>query len=157
MHGRRRQRAKLAKSGPVIGHSGGFWDRWATVVQRRPAIWAVLALVVIGALAPPFFSLRVGSSDAGRHPAGTTTRQAYDLLAKGFGPGFNGPLAISVEMGGTNPTGALQALVNAVKATPDIAAVSQSPPIPLPQGPDLAIITAHPGPAPQAAATTDPL
>jgi RND superfamily putative drug exporter len=151
----RRQRAKLAKSGPVIGHSGGFWDHWATVVQRRPAIWAVLALVVVGALALPFFWLRLGSSDAGSDAAGTTTRQAYDLLAKGFGPGFNGPLAISVEMGGTNPTVALQSLVNAVKATPGIAAVSQSPPIPVPQGPELAIITAYPVSAPQAVATTD--
>jgi RND superfamily putative drug exporter len=151
----RRQRAKLAKSGPVIGHRGGFWDHWATIVQRRPAIWALLALVVIGALALPFFSLRLGSSDAGSDPAGTTTRQAYDLLAKGFGPGFNGPLAISVEMGGTNPTDALQTLVNAVKTTPGIAAVSQSPPIPVPQGPELAILTAYPVSAPQAAATTD--
>ncbi|HWD72489.1 MAG TPA: MMPL family transporter, partial [Actinomycetota bacterium] len=151
----RRQRAKLARTGPVIGHAGGFWDRWATIVQRRPAIWAVLALVVIGALALPFFSLRLGSSDAGSDPAGTTTRQAYDLLAKGFGPGFNGPLAISVEMGGTNPTAALQTLVSALKATPDIAAVIPSPPIPVPQGPELAIIQAYPASAPQAAATTD--
>ena len=151
----RRQRARLARSGPVTGRSGGFWDHWAIIVQRRPVIWAVLALVVIGALALPFFSLRLGSSDAGSDPAGTTTRRAYDLLARGFGPGFNGPLAISVEMGGTNPTEALQTLVNAVKATPDIAAVSQSPPISVPQGPELAIITAYPASAPQAAATTD--
>jgi RND superfamily putative drug exporter len=151
----RRQRAKLARTGPVIGHAGGFWDRWATIVQRRPAIWAVLALVVIGALALPFFSLRLGSSDAGSDPAGTTTRQAYDLLAKGFGPGFNGPLAISVEMGGTNPTEALQTLVSALKATPGIAAVIPSPPIPVPQGPELAIIQAYPASAPQDAATTD--
>ncbi|HEY2665904.1 MAG TPA: MMPL family transporter, partial [Actinomycetota bacterium] len=151
----RRQRARLARTGPVIGHAGGFWDRWAIVVQRRPAVWALLALVVIGALAFPFFSLRLGSSDAGSDPAGTTTRQAYDLLAKGFGPGFNGPLAISVEMGGTNPTGALQRLVSALKATPDIAAVIPSPPIPVPQGPELAIIQAYPASAPQDAATTD--
>ncbi|HEX9315143.1 MAG TPA: MMPL family transporter, partial [Actinomycetota bacterium] len=145
----RRQRAKLARTGPVIGHAGGFWDRWASVVQRRPAVWALLALVVIGALAFPFFSLRLGSSDAGSDPAGTTTRQAYDLLAKGFGPGFNGPLAISVVMGGSNPDGALQTLVSALKATPDIAAVIPSPPIPVPQGPELAIIQAYPVSAPQ--------
>src|SRR5207237_1303603 len=84
--------------------------------------------------------LRLGSSDAGSDPAGTTTRQAYDLLARGFGPGFNGPLAISVEMGGTNPTGAVQTLVSALKATPGIAAVVPSPPIPVPQGPELSFI-----------------
>src|SRR5256886_5388647 len=155
MHGRRGRRPRLARTGRVMGDAGVFGDRWASVVRRRPAVWALLALVVIGALAFPFFSLRLGSSDAGSDPAGTTTRQAYDLLAKGFGPGFNGPLAISVEMGGTNPTEALQTLVSALKATPDIAAVIPSPPIPVPQGPDLAIITAYPASAPQDAATTD--
>src|SRR5260370_42513214 len=64
----RRQRAKLARTGPVIGHAGGFWDRWATIVQRRPAVWAVLALVVIGALALPFFSLRLWPSQPRRRP-----------------------------------------------------------------------------------------
>jgi RND superfamily putative drug exporter len=53
-----------------------------------------MALIVIVVLALPFFSLRLGSSDQGSDPVGTTTRTAYDLLAKGFGPGFNGPLEL---------------------------------------------------------------
>ena len=52
------------------------------------------ALLVIVVIALPFFSLRLGSSDQGSDPVGTTTRTAYDLLAKGFGPGFNGPLQL---------------------------------------------------------------
>ena len=46
-------------------------------------------------LAIPVLSLRLGSSDAGNDPAATTTRQAYELLADGFGPGFNGPLQLA--------------------------------------------------------------
>lgn len=151
----RRQRTKLAKSGPVTGRAGGFWDRWATIVQRRPAIFALLALAVIVTLAIPFLSIRLGLSDAGSDPAGTTTRQAYDLLAKGFGPGFNGPLTITVQMTGSDPTAALQRVVAAVAASPDVVRVNPARLIPVPKGPELALILAYPGSEPQAAATTD--
>ena len=49
-------------------------------------------------LAIPFFSMRLGSADAGSDPAGSTTRKAYDLLAKGFGPGYNGPLQLVAQV-----------------------------------------------------------
>ena len=63
-----------------------------------------VAVVIIVAIALPFFSLRLGSSDQGNDAAGTTTRQAYDLLSKGFGPGFNGPLELVADVHG--PDGA---------------------------------------------------
>ncbi len=59
--------------------------------------WRAAALIVMLALAIPALSLRLGSSDAGQDPASTTTRKAYDLLAKGFGPGFNGTFQIVAE------------------------------------------------------------
>jgi RND superfamily putative drug exporter len=151
----RRQRAKLATSGPKTGRPGGFWDTWATTVQRRPAVFALLALAVIVTLAVPFFSIRLGLSDAGSDPPGTTTRQAYDILAKGFGPGFNGPLTITVQLGGGDPTVALQHLVAAVAATPDVVRVNPAQVIPVPRGQGLALILAYPGSAPQDAATTN--
>jgi putative drug exporter of the RND superfamily len=43
-------------------------------------------------IAIPALSMRMALSDAGNDRAGTTTRKAYDLLAEGFGSGFNGPL-----------------------------------------------------------------
>ena len=67
-------------------------------VQRRPAVTAVAATAVMLAFAAPALGLRLASSDAGNDPAGQTTRQAYDLLAKGFGPGFNGPLQVAVAL-----------------------------------------------------------
>ena len=89
----RSQKRNLAENGPrIIGADNkGFWPRWADRIQRRPAVSAVLALIVIVVIALPFFSLRLGSADQGSDPAGTTTRTAYDLLAKGFGPGSTDP------------------------------------------------------------------
>ena len=52
------------------------------------------------ALAVPLFSMRLAFTDSGNDPTSLTTRQAYDLLAEGFGPGFNGPLVVAVAMDG---------------------------------------------------------
>ena len=64
------------------------------VLQRRPALFAAGAAILLLVIAIPFLSIRLGSSDEGNDPSSTTTRQAYDLLAEGFGPGFNGPLQL---------------------------------------------------------------
>ena len=77
-----------------------FWHRWAAVVQRRrwPAFLGALVLLIVIAL--PVFSLRLGFGDSGNKPKGDTSREAYDLLAEGFGPGFNGPLLLAAETPG---------------------------------------------------------
>ena len=96
----RRQRRRLAAGAPApgsAGPAGGLWARWAGTVERRPAVLAVAAAVVMAVLAIPVLSLRLGSSDQGNDPSATTTRQAYDLLAEGFGPGFNGPLLLVAQ------------------------------------------------------------
>ena len=72
--------------------------RWSRAVQRHP--WASVsigALLLIG-MALPVFGLRLGFSDEGNFPENTTTRKAYDLLAEGFGPGFNGPFLMVAEL-----------------------------------------------------------
>ena len=63
-------------------------------MQRRRVPLATAALIVMLALAIPALTLRLGSSDAGQDPPSSTTRKAYDLLAQGFGPGFNGTFQI---------------------------------------------------------------
>ena len=68
------------------------WFRWSRVVQRRPWMSAVAATLALLALAAPVVGLRFGVPDARSDPAAATTRQAYDLLADGFGPGFAAPL-----------------------------------------------------------------
>jgi RND superfamily putative drug exporter len=70
------------------------WFRWSREIQRRPVLSALLSGGLLLLLCVPTLSLRLGSNDAGTDTAGTTTREAYDLLAEGFGPGFNGPFQI---------------------------------------------------------------
>src|SRR5690242_13374777 len=79
----RRQRRRLEARRVA---SQGLWSRWAGTVQRRPAVLAIAAAAVMLVLTIPLLSIRLGSSDAGNDPASSTSRQAYDLLADGFGP-----------------------------------------------------------------------
>ena len=75
-----------------------FWHRWSRVIQRRPWPGAIAGLVILLVLAAPVLSMRLAFADAGNRPTSDTTRRAYDLLAEGFGPGFNGPLILAVDM-----------------------------------------------------------
>ena len=76
------------------------------------------------------------------------------MLARGFGPGFNGPLSITVVMGGADPAGALARLEAAVKASAGVTTVTPAHSIPRPGGPALAIFEAYPASAPQDTATS---
>jgi RND superfamily putative drug exporter len=98
----------------------GFWYRWSRTVQRRPVLAAVAAVACLVVLIIPFFSMRLAFTDAGNDPLTSTTRQAFDALATGFGPGFNGPLVVaaSVPQGRTSTVDALQVKV---AATPGVA------------------------------------
>ncbi|GAA3297651.1 hypothetical protein GCM10020295_31040 [Streptomyces cinereospinus] len=93
----RRQRHRLAHAGPEPEEAGGPAARWSWYVQRRPRAVAALALAVMVVLSLPVLSIRLGATDQGNHQDTTTTRQAYDLLAEGFGPGSNGPLQVVVD------------------------------------------------------------
>ncbi len=155
----RSQKKNLAVNGPrIVGADGkGFWPRWADRIQRRPAVSGALALVIIVVIALPFFSLRLGSADQGSDPLGTTTRTAYDLLAKGFGPGFNGPLQLVSVVSSPAQKDAITTVVDDVKKLPGVASVT--PPIYFPSktGADaeVTLINVYPTTSPQAAATTD--
>jgi RND superfamily putative drug exporter len=156
----RSQKRNLAENGPrIIGADNkGFWPRWADRIQRRPAVSAVLALIVIVVIALPFFSLRLGAADQGSDPAGTTTRTAYDLLAKGFGPGFNGPLELVSLVHSQADKDVIAKVVTAVEKQPGVA---HKPIVPIyfpsktGASSEVALIIAYPTTSPQAAATTD--
>ncbi len=72
--------------------------RWSHAVQRRPWTAAIVAAAILLALAAPALGMRLGFPDAGNDKTGTMTREAYDLISEGFGPGANGPLVIAAEM-----------------------------------------------------------
>jgi RND superfamily putative drug exporter len=153
----RKQKKNLATNGPrIVGADGkGFWPKWADRVQRVPVLSALLALVVITILAAPFFSLRLGSSDQGSDPVGTTTRTAYDELAQGFGPGFNGPLQLVSVVHSPSDKAVIANVRREVMQQPDVASVAQPLYIPSKTGGDVVLVQVYPKSAPQDAATTN--
>jgi RND superfamily putative drug exporter len=94
----------------------GFWHRWSRFVQRRAWLTGTLAVLVLIGLALPLFSMRLAFTDSSNDPTSLTTRQSYDLLAQGFGPGFNGPLVIAAAMHGTADEPVVDHLQHAIAA-----------------------------------------
>jgi len=101
------------------------WSRW---VQRRPWLSLVIGVGVLGALTLPVLGLRLGFADEGNYPSDTTTRRAYDLLAQGFGPGFNGPLTLVAAVDSPEQLAAAQTLSDVLATTPGVVSVSPAVP-----------------------------
>ncbi len=114
----RRARARAATAKP------GFWVRWAGFIERHSWAGFFAGLAIMLALASPVLSLRLGTSDAGNDPSGQTTRTAYDLLAQGFGPGFNGPLQVVVKLPHAGDAPALSTIAQTLRTTADVVSVS---------------------------------
>jgi RND superfamily putative drug exporter len=133
---------------------GHAWERWSHAVQARPWLAASIAVVVLLALALPATQMRLGSSDAGLDPPGSTTREAYDLIAEGFGAGTNGSFLLVAELANKGDKAAAEKIADAVRADNDFTFVA--PPALSPDG-TVATITAYPRTGPQEAATTDTL
>jgi RND superfamily putative drug exporter len=129
------------------GAGRGFWWRWSRQVQRRPWLAGGAAVLALAVLALPFQSLRLAFTDAGTNPASYTSRQAYDLLARGFGPGTNGPLVVALELPGRVGSSQVVASLRSQLATaPDVAFVS--PPQYNPAG-NAGVLTVIPHTSPQ--------
>ncbi|HEX3981507.1 MAG TPA: MMPL family transporter [Acidimicrobiales bacterium] len=127
----------------------GFWYRWSRTVQRHPICSGLAALVCLVLLALPFFSMRLAFTDAGNDPTSSTTRQAFDALASGFGPGFNGPLIVAASVPDGRKT-TVEAVRAAVAATPGV--VFTTPAQFSASGRD-AVMVAYPATSPQSAQT----
>ena len=101
--------------------------RWSRAVQRRPWVMLIVGVVALGAIAMPVLDLRLGFADEGNYPTETTTRRAYDLLATGFGAGFNGPLTLVAAVDSPAQLVAAQQLSDVLATTPGV--VSATPAI----------------------------
>ncbi len=99
--------------------------RWAGAVQRRPLVAAVAGVIVLLVLASPFTGMRLGFPDRGNDAADTTTRQAYDLVSQGFGPGANGPLLLAAETPAQGERDAMTRLAGELRDDPGVAAVAE--------------------------------
>ena len=128
--------------------------RWSRTIQHRPWRWVVAGTAFLLVLAAPVLGLRLGFSDEGNLAEDTYTRQAYDLLADGFGPGFNGPFTITIVAGDGDSTAAVDTLHRALADTPGVAAVTPAFPNRA-ASPQAYLINLVPTTAPQDAATTE--
>ena len=127
--------------------------RWGRRVVARPWLAAGLGTLMLLLLATPFASLRLGQPDDGNDRAGSTTRQAYDRLAEGFGPGFNGPLVLAASVpSGAQGSGALERVQRAVAADPGVAAAA---PPQLNEAGDTATLSVIPRTSPQDERTSE--
>ena len=129
----------------AVAPGSGFAGRWARLVQRRPWWALVSGVVVLGVLALPFLGVRYGFPDAGNDKAGTSTRQAYDMLGSSFGPGANGPLLLV-----SSSPAELSAVRDTVAGTPGVASVS---PVRVGTGGDAAVLVVQPASSPQSPET----
>ena len=127
--------------------------KWSRFIQHRPWQTAIAGAVVLIVLAIPVLGMRLGFSDEGNYAKDTTTRKAYDLLAEGFGPGFNGTFLLVAELPPGTDAGRLAAISDAVAADTGVAFVSPAVPD-KPQSPAAALWRMVPKTAPQDAATT---
>jgi RND superfamily putative drug exporter len=152
-----RRRGRAAARGSRGEHdarpgAGSAWRRWGATIQRHPWPLAAASLAVMVALLTPVFALRLDESDAGNDPSALSSRHAFDLLAQGFGQGFNGPLLLVAELHGRGRTAALSTIRAAAQATPGIVAVTEPR---ISASGTVAVMKAYPRSAPEALATTE--
>ena len=122
------------------------------MVQRHPWPFAIVGTVLLVTLTIPVFSLRLGSADAGSEPTTKTSRRAYDLLAEGFGPGFNGPFLVVAEVPPGGDQTSLQRTLDAIATEPGVAGVT---PFSMNPAGDTAVASVFPATSPQDEATRD--
>ena len=114
---------KKAGSGRPEGRA---WAHYGRIIQRRPIIPALIAIVAVGILAIPAFSLRQGFADDSGKPEGTPSRIAYDLRAEGFGPGSNGPFLVVADLAQAQDPAAFATIIAGLSKTEGVAGTNPS-------------------------------
>jgi len=147
-----RVRIPFLGSGARSIDENSWWFRWSGRIQRRPWVAALVSGGLLIALCIPTLSLRLGANDAGTDPAGTATREAYDLLAEGFGPGFNGPFVIAAELPEKGNDEALEDLRSQLQGE---AGVNEVTDVTLNPNKTVGVFQVYPTTSPQSVATTD--
>jgi RND superfamily putative drug exporter len=140
----------LGKRKTSINESGP-WFRWSREIQKRPVLAAALSGGFLLLLCIPTLSLRLGVNDAGTNPSGTTTREAYDLLAEGFGPGFNGPLTMVAALPGKGQSAGIVDLCKTLESEAGVASVT---PVTYNPAKTTALCQVYPTTSPQSEDTT---
>jgi RND superfamily putative drug exporter len=147
---RRGGAVQVAAGGHV--EPSGAWLWWSRLIQRHAVVAMLTGVVALLVVAAPFLDVRFGFPDAGNNREETSTREAYDLQARAFGAGSNGPLLLVSELPAPGDTAALEPAMAAISETAGVAAVT--PPAVSPSG-DTAVFTVVPDTGPQDARTED--
>jgi len=137
----------------IQGVAGNMGSRWAGFVLRHP--WPVLLGTVVGlvVLALPVIGLQLGQSGDEAKSTATTERRAYDDLATAFGPGFNGPLTVVVDLtDSAHPKAAAAMVERRIAAVPGVVSVT---PVRFNSTGNTALFTAVPAEAPTSQKTVD--
>ncbi|WP_405585975.1 MMPL family transporter [Streptomyces sp. NBC_01092] len=146
-----RRARKSGRMAETKADNGG--TRWARFVLRRPLPVLLLGVVGLGALAVPAMDLQLGMPGDEAKSTSTTERRAYDALAEGFGPGFNGPLTVVVDAkGDADPKGAVTTISKEIGGTEGIVSVS---PARFNEAGDTAVFSVVPSTAPTDEKTKD--
>ncbi len=141
----------LGSRGPTTAENTK-WFRWSREIQRRPWLAATLSGGLLILLCVPTLSLRLGTNDAGTEPPDKTTRKAYDLLAEGFGPGFNGPFVMVASLPSKGDDTALVDLKQQLENEEGVAATTD---ITLNPEKNTGVFQVYPTTSPQSEATTE--
>jgi RND superfamily putative drug exporter len=128
------------------------WYAWSRMIQRRPWTAAILSSALLLILCIPVLTLRLGVNDAGTNPKGETTREAYDLLAEGFGPGFNGPFTMVAKLPQKGQGAGIEQLCSTLKNEEGVASVT---PVTFNSEKTVGLCDVYPTTSPQSADTTD--
>jgi RND superfamily putative drug exporter len=125
----------------------------ATFMSKKPWLSTISATIALLLLAAPAMNLNLGQPDDSNRPAGDTMRVAYERLAEGFGPGFNGPLMIAVDL--TDESNKDAVLLDLGSALSKVEGVASVTPAQRNEAGDTAVITVIPKTAPQDKGTSD--
>ena len=137
---------------------GARLAHYGTLIQRRPWLPLIASVLVVGTIAIPAASLRLGFPDDGGAKAGSAPRTAYELMSEGFGPGTNGPFFVAIELDNAGDAQAYAAAITAFQQTDGVArTIPTVDMLPLVVRPDLkvAAVQVLPSTAPQDEATTE--
>ena len=154
----RSQRKALDAGDTNPPEASARWARWAERVQTHRLGFGLAALAVMVGLAIPAASMRLGSADYATDPTTTTTttHHAYELLVRGFGPGFSGPLELVAPVHSASDRAVFGNVVTAVAHTPGVVGVTGTKVLPAGPGhPAVAVAEAYPAGSPQDASTSN--
>ncbi|MER6085161.1 MMPL family transporter [Streptomyces sp. NPDC001833] len=139
-------RRRLFRARKTVPRGDNHGTRWARFVLRRPVPVLLLGVVGLGALAVPMTQLQLGMPGDEAKSTSTTERRAYDDLAEGFGPGFNGPLTIVVDAkGAADAKAGVSTVRERIARTDGVVSVSQPR---FDKAADTAVFTATPSTGP---------